>query len=300
MTTQTRSTSESSSLVFPPRSLLVTMDFSENALAGLELARLLAGKFECRVEVVHVDPGPPAALSQGADSPRGKAALRRYYQELQYRVDGFSSSLRRASNRIMDGDPFEIIPRLAAAGSADMIVMGTHGHAGLSHLTKGSLAETAVHRSSAPVLTARFMPPPGWPSRILVPMKWTSYADRALLAARDWAQEFKADLVALHVFETEEPDTPDAGSLREHVSRLLGDQGPSPGWLIRTGNTAEEILRAAEGGRYDLIVLAAHARDFWHDTLLGTTAERVLRHASVPVLSIPIGKQPLIVQAPAG
>lgn len=293
MSTQTAVEPRLPAAAFPPRSILAAVDFSECSRAGLELARILAGRFSCRVEAVHVDAGPPASLCEGCDTPAGQEAQRNYNKNLNYRLEGFVGKLRGGTCRVMDGKPFEIIPRLAAGGAADMIVMGTHGHAGISHFTQGSLAENTVHRSRVPVLTARFMPPPGWPSRILAPLKWTHYADQALLAARDWAREFKANLVALHVFEDSEPGAPDAEALRKHVQRLLGEKGPLPGWIFRSGRPCEEILRSAEGGRYDLIVLAAHARDFWHDTLLGTTAERILRHSGVPVLSIPSRRHPL-------
>ena len=52
------------------------------------------------------------------------------------------------------------------------------------------------------------------------------------------------------------------------------------------GFPAEEILRRATHGGFDLIVLGAHEHSISH-SFLGTTAKRVLRRASIPTLIVP-------------
>jgi nucleotide-binding universal stress UspA family protein len=47
------------------------------------------------------------------------------------------------------------ILEVAAEVEADLIVMGTHGHTGLTHLLIGSVAEHVVRHSRIPVLTVR-------------------------------------------------------------------------------------------------------------------------------------------------
>jgi nucleotide-binding universal stress UspA family protein len=56
-----------------------------------------------------------------------------------------------------------------------------------------------------------------------------------------------------------------------------------------TGEVIPTILREAR--RHDLVVLTAHRKNLLSDLVLGTTAERVLRHAKVPVLTAP-SKEP--------
>ena len=56
------------------------------------------------------------------------------------------------------GVPAEVILAQAkgdAGGSADVIVMGTHGRRGLSHLALGSVAERVVQHAGCPVLTVK-------------------------------------------------------------------------------------------------------------------------------------------------
>ena len=57
----------------------------------------------------------------------------------------------------MDGRPSEVILDLAQREGADLIVMGTHGRTGLSHVLLGSVAERVVRQAECPVMTV----PPG-------------------------------------------------------------------------------------------------------------------------------------------
>ena len=48
------------------------------------------------------------------------------------------------------------IVEYANENNIDMIVMGTHGRSGISHVLMGSVAEKVVRKSSCPVLTVRY------------------------------------------------------------------------------------------------------------------------------------------------
>ena len=53
---------------------------------------------------------------------------------------------------IQHGDPAEAILEFTSLVGHDVIVMGTHGRTGLSHLIRGSVAETVVRLAESPVL----------------------------------------------------------------------------------------------------------------------------------------------------
>jgi nucleotide-binding universal stress UspA family protein len=61
---------------------------------------------------------------------------------------------------------------------------------------------------------------------------------------------------------------------------------PPPELKVRKGHPAEEILKEAEAGAYDLVVLGARGRRGITRFLMGSTAERVARHSSRPVLIV--------------
>jgi len=60
---------------------------------------------------------------------------------------------------VVKGVPFNEIINAATEISVDLIVIGTHGRTGISHVMLGSVAEKVVRKSLCPVLTVR-MPPP--------------------------------------------------------------------------------------------------------------------------------------------
>jgi len=60
---------------------------------------------------------------------------------------------------VVKGVPFNEIINAATEINVDLIVIGTHGRTGLSHVMLGSVAEKVVRKATCPVLTVR-MPPP--------------------------------------------------------------------------------------------------------------------------------------------
>jgi len=81
-------------------------------------------------------------------------------------------------------------------------------------------------------------------------------------------------------------------SEESHIQRALEEArcllaGPSePRFRTRKGHAAEEILEEAALGDYDLVVVGARGRRGITRFLLGSTAERIARHAPVPVLIV--------------
>ncbi len=61
---------------------------------------------------------------------------------------------------------------------------------------------------------------------------------------------------------------------------------PKVRYLVSTGVPFEKILDAAEDHRIDLIVLATHGRTGVKRLIIGNVAERVVRHAPCPVLTV--------------
>jgi nucleotide-binding universal stress UspA family protein len=63
---------------------------------------------------------------------------------------------------VVKGVPFNEIINAATEINVDLIVIGTHGRTGLSHVMLGSVAEKVVRKASCPVLTVRMpLPVPG-------------------------------------------------------------------------------------------------------------------------------------------
>ncbi len=57
-------------------------------------------------------------------------------------------------------------------------------------------------------------------------------------------------------------------------------------WEVRTGNPHREILLEAERKNVDLIIVATHGHSAVEQMFFGSTAERIVRHAKCPVLTV--------------
>ena len=68
--------------------------------------------------------------------------------------------------------------------------------------------------------------------------------------------------------------------------RLLEAAGVTHDVEVRTGHVAEEIVRFAKSGKFDLIALGAKGRGAMADLLLGSVAQRVLATADTPVVLV--------------
>jgi len=137
--------------------ILVPIDFEEASLKALELAKELGPRLGCEVLLVHVYqlpvytyPGLEPGILPGFHA-EVTAAAKRALSDLATRSGGLRSMLR-------EGDPATEILAAAEELAPRMVIMGTHGRRGLTHLLLGSVAEKVVRRSTVPVLTVRVPP----------------------------------------------------------------------------------------------------------------------------------------------
>ena len=279
---------------FPPRRIVVAVDLSAPSLAALDAAKALARRWGSSLELVRVQAPSLAAVAPGPGGvPVPLPELdpeheRRLERRLLDAASGFPRE--RVTIRTLHGWPVRAMVERAAAG-AGLVVMGTHGYAGFERALLGSVAETVVRSSRVPVLTVRESRTPLTMSRILAPWNGRPYAARALRYARAAARSLGAELRVLRVVPAGESVETAAPGLGRKLESLLGPAGPGRWSLrVRVGDARECIVREANSGRYGLVVLSAHRRPFSSDVVLGSTVERALRHARIPVLSVPSGR----------
>jgi nucleotide-binding universal stress UspA family protein len=136
---------------------------------------------------------------------------------------------------------------------------------------------------------------------ILVPLDFSDPSGKALKYAVQFAEQFTARLTLLHVVEP--VATPDFAyfpllvendravrAAREQLDRLCQQERLGPRLvektLVRTGRAFHEICEAARTLKVDLIIIATHGYTGVKHVVLGSTAERVVRHAPCPVLAV--------------
>ena len=142
------------------KNILVATDFGEASDAALSYGRDLARTYGATLHVVHVaenvfaryaDDGSIAFLPQ-IQSDVENAARKR----MEGLVTDEDRSMLHAKPVVLTAlGTAEAIVEYAHAHTVDIIVMGTHGRGGFTHLLMGSVAERVVRTAPCPVLTVR-------------------------------------------------------------------------------------------------------------------------------------------------
>ncbi|WP_435346284.1 universal stress protein [Haloarchaeobius sp. HRN-SO-5] len=137
---------------------------------------------------------------------------------------------------------------------------------------------------------------------VLFPTDGSDATRRALRHALDIADTYGATLHVLSVvsedaYRTEEGDeaaTETANRTVETVARLAGDDDVDVTTEVRHGVPQEEILDYADEHDVDMIVMGTHGRTGVGRTLVGSVTERVVRRATVPVVTVRMTDEPTI------
>jgi len=134
--------------------VLVAVDFEEASRRAIEVAREFArllGASLCLVHVYALPVYPYPGLAPPLDPSYGRAITLAAGNSL----DQLAAEVGAARALLREGDVVTEILAAARELDATLIVMGTHGRRGLSHVLLGSVAEKVVRRSEIPVLTVR-------------------------------------------------------------------------------------------------------------------------------------------------
>lgn len=142
------------------KSILVPVDFSACSRTAVEHALFFAERFGARVHLLHAwdIPGylrPDLTVWTGdvtaslADHARKEAeqGMQKFMTECDL------SGRANVTSEVISGTPHATIVEAADQLPFDLIVMGTHGRTGLSHLFLGSVAEGVVRHAKCPVMT---------------------------------------------------------------------------------------------------------------------------------------------------
>ncbi|HEX8795171.1 MAG TPA: universal stress protein [Polyangiaceae bacterium] len=288
----------------PFRKILVATDFGPSSDRAVETAAALATRFAAELAVVHVVQEmayaypfpPPAGVRDEA-----RAALEGVVSSLRARMLQVNGALR-------EGVAWHEVVAAAADLEADLVVIGSQGRQGLQRFVMGSVAERVVRLSPVPVLTVhpydevallaggmdRFR-------NILAPTDLSNDSRRGLELAASLAREGESALTVVHVIEPFwEPLTrpyslpPDIaldvqGAAQRQLDALVASvcQGVQNVEALTTvAKPWRSILSLAEEQRADLVVMSTGGRRGVQRVLIGSVAEKIVRLATIPVISV--------------
>jgi universal stress protein A len=139
--------------------------------------------------------------------------------------------------------------------------------------------------------------------KILCPVDFSDASRSALQVASELARRFDGEVTVFHAYPLpgytlpEGTVLPASGMLQELAEQTdallvrwraeaVADGAPRVSSNKAVGEPAAEIVAAAEEGKYDAIVVGTHGRTGLAHVLLGSVAERVVRRAPMPVVTV--------------
>lgn len=275
--------------------ILLPTDGSAPATVAARHASLLAAGFDAEIHVLSVV--PEGGAFHGVDDP-GEAA--------EAAVESATTELGDVSvtTAVREGDPAETIVEYADAAHADLIVMGTHGRTGVRRMVSGSVTEHVTRAADVPVFTVRGdgeTPAPADYEDVLVPTDGSGCAEAAVDVALDLATAFDAEIHAVSVVDVNtvaaqseltnarlvlDELEDQAQAAVDRVADRTRSRGLGGETAVLQGSPASALMDYTEENGVDVVVMGTHGRSGLGRFLLGSTTERLIRHASVPVMSV--------------
>ncbi|MBI3932039.1 MAG: universal stress protein [Acidobacteria bacterium] len=280
------------------REILVPSDLSPASDRAFDHARLLAEQFHSRLVLYHaveVDD----SKSVGDPPQPAREVWRRVelaaHEHMARRVAGLAVGSEIRMERTTS--VHEALVAFVRARHADLTVMATHGRGGFAHLVLGSVTETVLHHARTPVLCVR-EPEHGVAlpyRRVLVPTDLSEASRRAFPLAALLARAFDAEVLAVHavglrtgatsgVTDVVESRVPSEEAVLAFLQPDFAGVRVAP--RVELGSAWDRITETARQDRADVIVMSTHGPDSLTDRVLGSHAERVVRHAPCPVLVV--------------
>ncbi len=281
--------------------ILCPIDFSPGSEHAMKVAVEMAKRSGAALVLAHSWYLPAPAISD--ELPFSADTIRLMIEDEE---QGLAAAVKQATalgakqvqTLFLTGTPAgRLVDAVHADRAIGLVVMGTHGRTGLARILLGSVAEKVVRLAPCSVLVTRGEATTF--KRILCPIDFSESCRHAVDAAAEVAQRMAAEITLLHVVEvpiTYSGEPPIAGfvaDLGARSARVLDQWATelrarvSTAVTTRTaiGSPGAETLAVLDGEpRFDLAIVGSHGRRGIQRVLLGSVAEKIVRHAPCAVM----------------
>ena len=282
------------------KKIMVPVDFSEASKKAVNYGLSLALEFEARLVLAHIAPYDTVAY-ETAKVHLLDLIPADYRERFDFEIIVKSGEVRQELLGIVEEKEI------------DLVVMGSRGRSYFERLLLGSVTERMLRKLHVPILTVSHLDPekeihkpePVPLRRLLYATDLADGSEAGLEFSIRLARGLNAQLTVVHVVQAIDaafhgietagflPDY--AAEIRaqaaERLNRLVAlvSDGSVPiTTVLEDGVPYEMINRLAAQHDADLVVINLQGKGRLERALLGTTAERVIRTATVPVLSLPL------------
>lgn len=284
-----------------PKKILIATDFSEGAREALNVAARLAVNANAELEIVHAWQLQIAGAVEGTPFP--VAFVDQIVDDGTRGLEEAAAAARavgapRVTTKLLQGVAWDAVTSEAERdGAVDLVVVGTQGRTGLSRIMIGSMAERIVRHAPCSVLVVRT--PATEFDQVACAIDFSESSRAAVRLAAAYTNPTGRGITLLHVIElpvtyggqfvapnfVEDLDRSATRQLEDWVANTRTLTTAPVKAQQRIGGAGAQLLAMLdEDPRYDLVVVGSHGRTGIKRLLLGSVAERIVRHAKASVL----------------
>lgn len=289
--------------------VLVPVDGSDKDQRTLAAAAAVAELAGGDLHLIRVLDVPIESLSSRARTMGALDAARAMRIDMERSVHGLAARLiadtgRRVTAEVAEGfDVARVLVDRSAAPGVELVVMATRAASPIGRAVRGSVADRVMRESPRPVVLV----PPGAGDehgrqvrlgRVLVPLDGSDLAQRAIdhLLALPTASNLQYVLVeVLTGASSGDSGVAPAPDQAERRLRIVADRLRATGAtdvrvrVVEAADPAAAINQLVRAELADLIAMSTRGESGLKRVMLGSVAERVLRHSEVPVLLVTAG-----------
>ena len=287
-----------------PKKIVSAIDFSTFTDMIYSYSVALCKKYDAKLLLVHVTTELKTLLEHSETALDVEALQAENIRDAQERLEERAKDLPLENEVIVgQGTPADMISRLASEQHADMVITATHGKAGFKRILLGSVTEKLIKTLHCPLLVLppqehELIPPAAFEiklKKILVGCDFSPDSKLAFDYGLSLAQEFQAELHLSHVIKPSlyKREREGINQLRDRLEKKLDGMVPeaSRDWCtaktaLLDGEPYMALMDYAREQEMDMIVLGIRGHTLLEKLLVGSTTDRLIRHASIPVLAV--------------
>jgi nucleotide-binding universal stress UspA family protein len=286
------------SMNYQIKNILWSTDFSAESLTALNYASYLAKHFKASIKAVHVVPDFAPALYETRAMMVADLVKRQEDLQLKARARlekiASKNSVKFSKIMIETGSPGKRIADLAEEEHCQLIALGRKGMSALEKILMGSVTNQVLRRSKVPVLITPKKRGEAKIEKILVPTDFSAGEEKERDYAWAVASRLQADLTLIYVLELYDfkfsPEEVKA-LMDEALNRLQTRKKRRTGFkveevVIRDLNAPAGIVTYANRHKFDLILMSTCVSPV-ERFFLGSTTEKAVSYATMPVLALP-------------
>jgi len=269
------------------KQILVAIDFSKTSLNALQYGLMLANKSKANLQMLWVDNTTSEEVVFEEHSGEERSEKVEMLKDLQEKNKKLLKT-GKIDYKIRKGKVYIEVAQQAKSIKADYIISGTHGVSGYEEFWIGSNAYRIVTHAPCPVFTVRQGFEVNAVGRIVLPIDSTQETRQKIPVAANVARLFNSEIHILSLYSTPLKSVKKrVDNYALQVKNYCIDHGISHVSELReSDNITRSTLDYSVSIDASLIVIMTEQETTTANLFLGTYAQQMINHSTIPVLSV--------------